>query len=80
MTLCFCAALRYSSAQLNEKAQMAKDVQNAAMHTLFYLLRVNHPRQIIAVEHDIIPVLIKVPACSMCIMSRSMDCLVTMAA
>jgi hypothetical protein len=51
---------RYSSAQLAEKAQMTKEVQNAAMYTLFYLCRVNHPRQIIAVEHEIIPVLIKV--------------------
>lgn len=42
---------------------MTKEVQNAAMYTLFYLCRVNHPRQIIAVEHEIIPVLIKVLSC-----------------
>lgn len=58
------AVHRYTSQQLAEKAQMTKEVQNAAMYILFYLCRVNHPRQIIAVEHEIIPVLIKVQSCS----------------
>ena len=49
-----------SASQLTAKSMMAKDVQNTVMHTLFYLCRMNHIRQMIAVEHDLIPVLIKV--------------------
>ena len=54
------AFVALSSREVSAKAQMAKDVVNTVMHTLFYLCRVNHPRQIIAVEHDVIPILIKV--------------------
>lgn len=54
------AAGRYPAAYLSDKSAMAKEVTNAVMHTLFYLCHFNAPRQCIAVEHDIIPVLLKV--------------------
>jgi hypothetical protein len=56
--VCACAFVRAATTGVTAaRLQMAREVTTHAMHTLFNLCRVNHPRQNQAAEYGIIPAL-----------------------